>query len=581
MTVANQTNRIAAVGNAAIGQEVPFSFPYAATSDITVYSRVTATGVETLLAETTNYTLTAASDTGGTLTTVTAVAATSEIHIIRKTPKTQALDLEAGGSFSAEDVEDALDKNTRLIIENKDNLERTLVFPNTDPSSSFADMPNSIDRASKNLTFDSDGKPIASVSVEEGSVTFTDFGTSIAEAADADTARGLLEMDTDDDVEFAEVTATDIITKSPWIDVRAYGTYTTDIGNSINLALAALPATGGRINLPASATAFPQTTAISITKPCEIVGMGRGASIIEKTANIVGITINTATGRILLEDFTFDSDGSDAGKNGITITRFQRGVVSRVEVKNQSNHGIEFLKGNLSSFRDIQCSSNGGDGFKVNASDNNCNACVFSNIDCSSNTGWGFNLNSGDDNWLFGIIAQSNGNGIRINDYGNVVYAYAEANAGEDVELTAAAKANIVHSILPNEITVDSYSFNTIYDRIGGEDFVAVRGWRNGGVPLSTLANEATPTVVGRNLFKTGGTTTITDFDNGQAGQVITVLCKHSLTFDFTTAQDADHNLDGSSADITADTGDVLKFLCEDGTTWYLISSLDASADNN
>ena len=77
MTVSNQTNRTSVVGSGAADQEVPFTFPYAATSDITVYKRVTATGVETLLAETTNYTLTAASDTGGTLTTVTL----SLIHI--------------------------------------------------------------------------------------------------------------------------------------------------------------------------------------------------------------------------------------------------------------------------------------------------------------------------------------------------------------------------------------------------------------------------------------------------------------------------------------------------------------------
>ena len=131
-----------------------------------------------------------------------------------------------------------------------------------------------------------------------------------------------------------------------------------------------------------------------------------------------GFSINTATGRVTLEDFTLDSDGSDTGKNGITITRFQRGVISRVEVKDQDNHGIEFLKGNLSTFRDLQCNTNGGDGFKVNASDNNCNACVFSNIECTGNTGWGFNLESGDDNWLYGVTCQGNtGGGLICNDY--------------------------------------------------------------------------------------------------------------------------------------------------------------------
>jgi len=46
-------------------------------------------------------------------------------------------------------------------------------------------------------------------------------------------------------------------------------------------------------------------------------------------------------------------------------------------------------------------------------------------------------------------------------------------------------------------------------------------------------------------------------------------------------ARDADHNLDGSLADITALTGDVLRFLCEDGTRWVLISNNSAAADNN
>lgn len=191
MTVANQTNRISAVGSGAIGQEVPFSFPYAATSDITVYSRVIATGVPTDLLEITNYTLTAPSDTGGTLTTVTAVAVTSEIHIIRDTPKTQLLDLEQGGSFSAEDVEDALDKTTKLIIENSDSLDRALRAPATDAVALDLELPSSVDRASKNLGFDASGN----VTVTDSSGTFT---TQTAVWGD-------------------------IITKSPWVDVRAFG----------------------------------------------------------------------------------------------------------------------------------------------------------------------------------------------------------------------------------------------------------------------------------------------------------------------------------------------------------------------
>ena len=198
MTVSNQTNRTSAVGNAAIGQEVAFTFPYNATSDLTVISRVTLTGVETTLAETTNYTLTAASETGGTLTTVTAVAATSQIHIIRDTPMTQSLDLEQGGSFNAENIEDALDKNTKLNIENSDSVSRVMTFPKTDPTASLGDMPNSIDRAGKTLSFDLDGKPSATASAATGTVAFSALGEYLAAAVTSTTARALLDLDTSD-----------------------------------------------------------------------------------------------------------------------------------------------------------------------------------------------------------------------------------------------------------------------------------------------------------------------------------------------------------------------------------------------
>lgn len=223
MTFTNQTNRTSAVGSGSTGQEVPFLFPIKATSDLTVKKRITATGVETTLDETTNYTIVISGDSGGTLTTVTTIETTEEIHLIRNTPNTQTLDLEQGGSFNAENVEDAFDKNAKLIIENKDAIGRLPAFPDTDPLSSIGDYPNSVDRANLGAAFDSAGKPTAVSVVPTGSVAFTVFGTALAEAANAGTARGLIGLDTDDNVEFAEVTATDVITKAPWVDVRAFG----------------------------------------------------------------------------------------------------------------------------------------------------------------------------------------------------------------------------------------------------------------------------------------------------------------------------------------------------------------------
>jgi len=47
---------------------------------------------------------------------------------------------------------------------------------------------------------------------------------------------------------------------------------------------------------------------------------------------------------------------------------------------------------------------------------------------------------------------------------------------------------------------------------------------------LTTLDNTGTPTVRGGHVFKTGGATAITDFDNGVVGQTIKVIAAHTVT---------------------------------------------------
>jgi len=268
----------------------------------------------------------------------------------------------------------------------------------------------------------------------------------------------------------------------PWLHVKDFGRYKVDIGNSINLALAALPATGGTIMIPASATPFPLNTQISIDKECQIIGMGRAATIIEKQSDVDGIVINTATAKPVLRDFTLDSDGSDAGKMGIQITEWRRGELHNIAVLNQSSNGIVFYKGNCSTFSDIMVNDNGNDGFKVAATDINCNACVFKNIDGWTNGNHGFYMNHGNENWLFGITMQGNTcDGVRFDDaYANVAYIYSETNTGDDVHLTANAKANWIHAGIPSAV-VDNGTGNLIWSRGGVTDFMQMNILRLSG----------------------------------------------------------------------------------------------------
>lgn len=196
MTFTNQENRTSAVGSGAIGQVIPYTFPISATSDLAVYKLVTVTGVQTLLDETTNYTVSINGNLGGNVTTVTVIEATEQIHIVRNTPFNQQLDLETGGDFNAENIEDALDKNAKLSSENKDKLTyKAITLPETDAPGLTTILPSSVDRASKNLTFDASGNVTASTSVEEGSVSFTTFGTNMAEAANALAAKAVINLD--------------------------------------------------------------------------------------------------------------------------------------------------------------------------------------------------------------------------------------------------------------------------------------------------------------------------------------------------------------------------------------------------
>lgn len=205
MTVSSTSCRTSATGTASAGQVIPFTFPIVATSDLLVYKRVTATGVATALAETTDYSVTITGSTGGSVTLVAAAGTTATVHIIRDTPDTQAVDLAAGGDFSAEVVEAALDKLTKLYIE----LEplRTIHAPATDTiGTSTLVLPSAVSRASTYLGFNASGDLTCTTSLTTGTATFGAFGTTLVANATAADARTDLEL-------------------SPGTDVQAYSTH--------------------------------------------------------------------------------------------------------------------------------------------------------------------------------------------------------------------------------------------------------------------------------------------------------------------------------------------------------------------
>ena len=90
---------------------------------------------------------------------------------------------------------------------------------------------------------------------------------------------------------------------------------------------------------------------------------------------------------------------------------------------------------------------------------------------------------------------------------------------------------------------------------------------------VGTLANDATPSVLGGHVFLTGGTTTITDFDDGYEGQVITIIAEHSITI----TDGTNIFLDGS-ANWAMTATDTLTLICKADNLWYEIGRGDNGA---
>lgn len=87
------------------------------------------------------------------------------------------------------------------------------------------------------------------------------------------------------------------------------------------------------------------------------------------------------------------------------------------------------------------------------------------------------------------------------------------------------------------------------------------------GPLLVELANNATPTIGGATLAKTGGTTTITDFDDGIVGQTFTLLSGHAVTI-----TDGTNMLLKGSVDFVMAAGDTLTLTMFNDQIWEEVS---------
>jgi len=90
---------------------------------------------------------------------------------------------------------------------------------------------------------------------------------------------------------------------------------------------------------------------------------------------------------------------------------------------------------------------------------------------------------------------------------------------------------------------------------------------------INTLANDATPTVAAGDTFLTGGTTTITDFDDGYPGKIIRIISEHSITI-----TDGTNIFLSGSANWAMTATDTLTLIQKADGLWYELSRGDNGA---
>ena len=124
--------------------------------------------------------------------------------------------------------------------------------------------------------------------------------------------------------------------------------------------------------------------------------------------------------------------------------------------------------------------------------------------------------------------------------------------------------------VTPENTETSDIKVAGIFSWIGGIQEIPCAESNPDQTALVALADDATPSVLGLNYFLTGGTTTITDFDDGVEAQVITVIAEHSLTI-----TDGTNIFLNGSADFDMDATDSLTLICKADNKWYEISRSD------
>lgn len=216
--------------------------------------------------------------TGGSVTFAAAPAAGVSVVLARQVPATQETDYQPNDPFPAETHERALDRLTVLVQQLETRAARALALAEADPAAMLPALPVAAARAGRVLAFDATGTPIA------GELLAGPAGSFLAAGAGA-VPRSYLERGR----EHLSVK-----------DFGAAGDGVADETAALQAALAALPAAGGRLYLPAGR--YRVSAPLVLDKPGVVFGDGPASVIVTAAA---GDLLTVAAANAQVRDLAF------------------------------------------------------------------------------------------------------------------------------------------------------------------------------------------------------------------------------------------------------------------------------------
>jgi hypothetical protein len=264
MTISDTTPRVQyTVGG---GGQTAFtvSFQFFAVTDLAVYDGTTKLTYAASPSGATQYSVAGAgASSGGTVTLGAAVASTT-ITIVRDVPVARSTDFPPSGPFQINSLNDELDKFTAMVKEREDQINRSVVAPETDPTTIDLTLPVKADRLGKLLGFDSStGNPEATTG-RILSVSASDVSAGGSATASFNDATGALALGIPTGATGATGAGIDVLTTRGDVVVRNASNATARL--AIGAANTVLKSDGTDIAYGQVATAMIADDAVSLAK---------------------------------------------------------------------------------------------------------------------------------------------------------------------------------------------------------------------------------------------------------------------------------------------------------------------------